>query len=49
MKKYLSIIDDECVLFACNIASGYVLKGVFKGAGNGCAILRMRSKEASDL
>lgn len=31
------------VLFACNSEAGYVLKGVFKGAGNGSAILTMSS------
>ena len=32
------------VLFACNSQAGYVLKGVFKGAGNGNAILTMHAK-----
>lgn len=32
------------VLFACNSQAGYVLKGVFKGAGNGNAILTMHTE-----
>ena len=43
MKKYLILLMMS-VLFACNSQAGYVLKGVFKGAGDGSAILRMRSK-----
>ena len=43
MKKYLILLMMS-VLFACNSQAGYVLKGVFKGAGDGSAILRMHSK-----
>ena len=43
MKKYLILLMMS-VLFACNSQAGYVLKGVFKGAGDGCAVLRMHSK-----
>ena len=38
MKKYLILLMMS-VLFACNSQAGYVLKGVFKGAGNGRAVL----------
>ena len=43
MKKCL-ILLVMTVLFACNSQAGYVLKGVFKGAGNGNAILTMHAK-----
>ena len=43
MKKYLILLMMS-VLFACNSQAGYVLKVVFKGAGDGCAVLRMHSK-----
>lgn len=42
MKKYLILLVTS-VLIACNSQAGYVLKGVFKGAGNGKAILVMSS------
>ncbi len=43
MKKCL-ILLVMTVLFACNSQAGYVLKGVFKGAGNGNAILTMHTE-----
>ena len=43
MKKCL-ILLVMTVLFACNSQAGYVLKGVFKGAGNGNAILTMHAE-----
>lgn len=43
MKKCLMLLVMS-VLFACNSQAGYVLKGVFKGAGNGNAILTMHAK-----
>ncbi|MCB6971731.1 MULTISPECIES: TlpA disulfide reductase family protein [Butyricimonas] len=43
MKKCLILLVMS-VLFACNSQAGYVLKGVFKGAGNGNAILTMHAK-----
>lgn len=38
MKKYL-ILFLMSVLLACNSHAGYVVKGVFEGAGNGYAVL----------
>ena len=43
VKGYL-ILLVICVLFSCNSQAGYVLKGVFKGAGNGSVVLLMNSK-----
>lgn len=40
MEKYLMLLVMS-VLFACNSQAGYVLKGVFKGAGDGKAVLMM--------
>ena len=44
MKKCLILLVMS-VLFACNGQAGYVLKGVFKNAGNGTAILTLLSDE----
>lgn len=43
MKKCLMLLVMS-VLLACNSHAGYVLKGVFKNAGNGNAILTMHAK-----
>ena len=43
MKKYLILLVIS-VLFACNGQAGYVLKGVFEGAGDGSAVLTMGSE-----
>lgn len=44
MKRYLILLMMS-VLFACNSQAGYVLKGVFKNAGNGSATLSFYSGE----
>lgn len=38
MKSFLMLLVIS-VLFSCSSQAGYVLKGVFKGAGNGRAVL----------
>lgn len=47
MEKYLMLLVMS-VLFACNSQAGYVLKGVFKGAGDGKAVLMMGKQVICD-
>lgn len=43
MKSFLILLVIS-VLFSCGSQAGYVLKGEFKGAGNGRAVLLMSSE-----